>query len=202
MRYVFIFVCIVSTVLSGCVRISREHPDITYYNLKVTRGEEPRGRDEGMSLKLRALEARQPYDSRRFVYHVQKNEVVRDYYNQFAAFPAVMLTAAVGDWLQDSPSVDFVSRERDMIDCDYELRGEIIELYGDFTDPADPRAVLVLRFTLLATADIPYAVVFSREYEASVRVERVSSTALLEGWKKGVRRILNDLEEDLPQTES
>jgi len=181
---------------AGCVRGTRPAPDLLY--LDIHPGSVPEASQASSEVVLlRRLDVGSPFDDRRFVYRTGSETYESDYYVRFAASPAEILTDRVEAWLNESHLFEGVVESGSRVEYRYILEGEVLELYGDYTDPQQPRAVLKLDFVLVDDLEGAGKIVFSRQYR---RVEAMSSPraqSLAEGWGSALRAVLQELTSDL-----
>jgi hypothetical protein len=82
-------------------------------------------------------------------------------------------------------------------DHDLVLEAIVTSLYGDYTNPAAPQAVLAIHFFVLAEENTRTNVIFDRTYSEHVALGGHDPDTLVRGWSQGLQRILTSLEADL-----
>ena len=63
------------------------------------------------------------------------------------------------------------------------LDSKIVDIYGDYSNPDDPRAVLNMQFFLIDDTSDVAELVYSNVYNQSVAISSRTPGALVEGWK-------------------
>jgi len=185
-------------LVSGCVQLAKETPVIHSYAFRIARESADATSPLSMvSIKVRRAKVMEPYDGRSLVYALPTGELRSDYYNEFALFPATMVTTAIEGWLKQVPFVEYVSFKRDMVECQYEIRPTIHMLYADYSVEASPQAVVSVSFTVLDAGTIPYSVVSDVTYEELVPLDGAEVTYLIEGWNSGLHAIFTAFEAEL-----
>ena len=96
-------------------------------------------------LRVRALRVSPPYDSLLFVYRTGPSQFDTDYYNNFIAPPASLLTGDLIDWLSRSAPM-IVSDTSSDLQPNAVLEGNITRLYID-SSSSPAKAVIAARLT-------------------------------------------------------
>lgn len=103
------------------------------------------------SLVVGRIEVAPPFDHLGFVYKRGEALFENDFYNQYAADPALLLGEAAAAWLRDSGIFATVYAPHRSSFADYRLEAAVEAMYVDFT--AAPAAVLAVRWRLWREAD-------------------------------------------------
>lgn len=181
---------------AGCIRGTRPAPDLLY--LDVQPGSVPEALAPSQEvLLLRRLDVQSPYDDRRFVYRTGSGTYESDYYVRFAAPPAEILTDRVEHWLAESGLCQAVVEPGTRVEYRYVLEGEVLELYGDYTNPQQPRAVLKLEFVLVDDLEGAGKIVFSKQYRRAEPMGSPGARSLAGSWGSALRAVLLELTIDL-----
>jgi len=156
-------------------------------------------------LRVRLLRVASPYNGQAFVYKTTGNEFRTDYYNGFIAAPDQLLTGSLIAWLLRAGPFDSVVDVASGIPARYVLEGNVTALYGDYSDKAIPKAVMVVRIFLLDDHDANLRIMFEKQYSATSAIERGNVNSLVKGWGIAFRQILEQMTadlRDLPLTDS
>lgn len=195
--------------LAGCLQFERgEYPEKRTYALDVARpeaaAEAPRTEAGDRVLKVRGFEVSPRYERRSLVYRTGENEFKADFYNQFFVAPGPMITEEAQQWLADSDLFKRVTPASSLAAPTHWLEGEIRELYGDYTDRGNPKAVMAIKFYLLENrADAATdRIIFQRAYRETVELKDGKPAALVDAMNEALRSILMRLEDDLSELNS
>lgn len=156
-------------------------------------------------VSLRWVEAAPPYAGSDLVYRIGEHGIERDPYASLAAPPARILTSAIRGYLRDSDFIRDVVAPGEGLPVDAEIEPGLTELAGDFSSPADPEAVLTLRFRVLSPAigAGPEREILLKTYMRRVPLSRNTAAAVVEAWNRALAEImaefLGDLRPILPQ---
>lgn len=181
--------------LSGCFQGTSA--DRQYYLLDVRRegGPAPVHTDGG--LRIRRFNVDEAYATKQLVYRLGEFRYELDYYHQFVVLPGMMITEKTRDWLADSGMFGRVSSVGSRLESKYMLEGNVIALYADFTNDLTPRAVMEIRFFLLAGPDAGETVALTRTYRAESPIATKRAEAVVEAFSRSQADILARLEVDV-----
>ncbi len=181
----------------GACSLSRPAVQPATYYLSVTRDAPAVSALQPVALRVRPLRAAPMYERRDFIYRVDGERVVSDFYSVFAESPDAMITAALTSWLKDARVFKAVIEPGVAVDAPYTLEGTIVALYGDFRDPAKPEAVLGIQFYLMRSGPGGREIVLDRALEERVPFSARTPEALVHGYDDALGRILSALEREL-----
>ena len=145
-------------------------------------------------LRINRFVVAQPFDGRTLVYRISDTRYEADYYNEFLAFPATMLTENVIRHLAASRLYQAVVPMTSSIDSKLVLEGAVVHLYGDLRS-SGAHAVLGIRFLL--ARDGGGEILYDRLIERRVAVAARSASALVAGYDAALGQILAELAADL-----
>jgi len=185
---------IVSMVLSGC-GVKR-----TAYNQRNFVLETPRNRpmqktSKNVILNVQNFSIDVAFSSKSLVYRKGQSEYETDFYNQFLIKPDDMITEKTRSWLSESGLFKLVLEPGSYTEATHMLEGNIIALYGDFSEESSPKATAKMRFFLVKLSD--KSVVFTNTYEAISEFKDRTAESLIEAFGVCLTNILSDLEKDL-----
>lgn len=184
-------------VLGGCTALNRPYPAKRCFALEITPCQERVNAPGSATIRVRQFRVSPPYHQSQFVYKLGEAEFKRDYYDEFIAPPAELVTDQAIAWLHDSGVFQATCEGNSAADHDLVLEAVVTSLYGDYTKHAAPEAVLTIHFFLLADAGARTSVVFDRTYSERVALDGDDPDVLVRGWSQGLQRILTNLEADL-----
>jgi len=136
-----------------------------------------------------------PYEGVAFVYRIGPSQFDTDYYNNFIAPPATLLTGELIDWLTRSGPMTVCDTSSDLRP-DLVLAGNITMLCIDSTT-SPPRARVEGRFFFTKEHDGVSELVAERHYEESAPVSARSPAEFARAWGQAYRQLLIHLSEDL-----
>ncbi len=186
-----------TTLALGACSLSRPAVQPVTYILSATRDAPPASAPQPVALRVRPLRAAPMYERRDFIYRVDGERVVSDFYSEFAESPDAMITAALTSWLKDARLFKSVIGPGVAVDAQYSLDGTIVALYGDFRDPEKPVAVLGIQFYVMRSGSGGREIVLDRALEERVQVSARTPEALVKGYDNALRQILTALEREL-----
>ena len=150
---------------------------------------------ENTVLRVRTLRVAPPYDGAAFVYRIGPSQFDTDYYNNFIAPPASLLTSGLIQWLSASCPMTVCDEYSDLR-SDLILEGNITALYIDST-VTPSRAVVAGRFFVTRNKNGDIELLSDKSYEASVAVTSRSAPAFAAAWGGAWRQVLEQLAHDL-----
>jgi cholesterol transport system auxiliary component len=183
--------------LAAC-SFSRPAVERTTYLLTATREAPAAAAAKPVAVKVRPMRAVPLYERKEFLYRVDGERVVSDFYNEFAEAPEAMLTSAVTGWLKNARLFASVVEPGVPVDAPYVLDGSIATLYGDLRDPAKPAVMMAIQFYLLRSAGRHGPeLVFDRLLQSRVDVPAATPEAMAKGFSQALAQILVQLEREL-----
>jgi cholesterol transport system auxiliary component len=186
-------------ILAGCGgALSKPYPQKTRYAIVLpTPAVHAEAPPTTESLCIRTLVVNEPFDGLSMVYRTGASSFETDYYNTFVAAPDRLLTGAIDQYLSQAGVFASIFRNAGSKNCRYVLEGDVLGLYGDYTNRGKPMAVIKTRFFFIDDADGGAAVLFVRQYERSEPISSADPAALVDGWNKGMASILQQLASDM-----
>lgn len=182
--------------VAGCVSLEKEYPDTRYFVLEAERVGAPAGRKSAERLKIRGFRISPRYGGREMVTRVDERRYEADFYNQFFADPATLVTEESYQWLGEAGLFAAVIDSAAPIDARYILDGVVVRLHGD--ERAAPEAVIEMQFFLLELDETGAPrILFNKSYDARESRPDGEAAGLVDAWSKGLGQILGALEKDL-----
>jgi len=168
---------------------------VNYY-LSATRGT-PQAATKPVAVKVHPLRAAPLYERRAFVYRLDGDRIVTDFYNQFAESPESIITSALIDWLKAAHVFKVVVDPGLPVDAPCTLDGSIVTLAGDLRNPAKPAAVLAIQFYLVRARADGRDVLLDSLLEERVAIPAATAEALVQGYNVALTRIFERLEREI-----
>lgn len=181
----------------GCINISRDYPERSYYMLQAERGGAARPVAGESVLRVLHFRATPTFSRNEFVYRTGETTYSPDFYHAFFVSPGDLMTEQSIRWLTSAGLFKAVVGVYSQSDADYSLEGAVNALYGDFRERNKPCAVMELCFCLLRENRGARELVFCKTYSQSVKMASSSPEALVDGWNVALKKILEELESDL-----
>jgi len=182
---------------SGCVNLERSYPDKRYYVLAVRTPESSGGAVHDAILQVSSLRISPRYQDRSFIYRISDSGFESDFYNQFIAPPAGLISEEIRKSLTGARLFKHVISPSNIQAPSYVLEGTVNGIYGDFRNGDAPAAVIELEFFL--TSDLPDkpGILLQKRYMKSVPVSSRSPDALVKSWDLALEEIFSALAADL-----
>ena len=182
---------------SGCVSLERGYPDKRFYVLEVRTPAAISGSERDEILQVSPLRISPRYQDRSFVYRISDNGFESDFYNQFIAPPAGLISEEIRKGLISARIFKYVISASNSQAPSYVLEGTVNGIYGDFKNSHAPAAVIDLEFFL--TSDLPAkpGILMQKRYVQSVPVSGRSPEALVKSWDLALEHILAALIADI-----
>lgn len=185
--------------VAGCSSpLERSYPDKQRYVIRVKRDTPVLAGEHGQ-LRVERLRVATLFERKGFVYRTGDTQYEDDFYNVFYAQPGTLLRGAIREWLERAGIFGSVVDASQPAEPDWLLEGQVWRLYGDFRDPAAPRAVLDLELALIDARDPRMPARLAKRYSREVALERAAAADLVEAWNVALVSILEELEADLRQ---
>jgi uncharacterized lipoprotein YmbA len=179
----------------GACGLSRPSPERQSYLLNVPPVEERAKAPPGAPvLRINRFTVAQPFDGKGLVYRATDTRYEADFYHQFLAFPATLVTENAMSWLATRGLFAAVVPSGSTLDSSHVLEAAVPALYGDFRGEA--AAVLSIRF-LLARDDGTGGLLYDRLIERRVPLAARTPDALVRGLDAALAQILGELDADL-----
>ena len=184
-------------LLIGCSGLKRKYPERNYFTFDVVEEITVKEGDGENYLKIERADVNPAYMHRDFNYRIGTDEFISDYYNQFYRPVGALLSSEIYKWLSNSALFRDVLPVNTLLDAKYLLDSKLIDIYGDYRNPEDPRAVLNMQFFLIDDSTDTPKITYTNVYNQSVPISGRTPVALVEGWNRALKNILTDFEKDL-----
>ncbi|MCX7713595.1 MAG: hypothetical protein N2035_08045 [Chthoniobacterales bacterium] len=122
---------------------------------------------------------------REFLLRTSNNTWQIDPYGSFTLPPAELITQIARQRYQSNlhPSLNT-----------FRLEGEILDIYGDFSDPTHPKAVLSIQFALKKE---PEQLIFQRTFSSACPINPTSRAGMVSAWSSALAEIFNTLDREI-----
>ncbi len=188
---------LVSTWLSGCSGLTQPYPKKNLFAISAAVPAGSRASPVPAVLCVKAVRIAVPYDEKTFTYKTGESTFVADYYNGFVAEPDRLLTGELTRWLSESGVFRTVVNASSSVDYDLSLETNVTALYGDYSAKDSPKAVVEARVFLIRETGKPYNLLFQKVYRESEPLAGHGPEQLVQGWERGLGRMLEGLVADL-----
>lgn len=187
---------VVAAGIAGCASLSQPYPAKESFGLTTPEVAPAARRHEGV-LRVERVRVAAPYDNRSFIYRLSDNRYETDYYSEFVADPGRLLTGELVRSIAEARVFTTVVEPGGSADAKLRLETSVAELYGDYRDPAAPRAVIRARFLLLEERLESTAVLGEWSLEEKEALTAGGPAALAEAWSRAWGKMVNDLAAEL-----
>jgi len=196
-RSPLVLALVAGLLATGCLSTSRPYPAKQRFVLEAPRQGSAPLREGGPLIEVPPFGQGPRLAGRQLVYRTSESEYVPDFYAEFWSPPGGLVAEAVRHWLAASGLFTGVLEPGSSVRPALALEGWISELYGDYRDPAAPKAVLELHVVLLDRRRPAPGIVFQRDYRAQEAATASTPEALVAAWDTGLGQALSALEADL-----
>ncbi len=187
----------VTVALSGCSAFSKEYPDKRYFSLHVVRSGEERVPLDNLVLKVRQFEVSRSYEGQELIYRQGELDWASDYYNALFVPPADLLTEATIRWIEASRLFAQVVPQTSRLKPTHYLEGFLASFYGDYSDPANRRAVVEIGFLLMDERNLDSLVAYQGVFKREEPLADDSVEELIRAYERAIAGILSELDAGL-----
>jgi uncharacterized lipoprotein YmbA len=184
-------------LLAGCSAPEVAYPVKRQYVISVTRENRTVPPAGAEAAKVRRFRVSPRFEGHGLVYRTGAVTYETDFYNEFLAAPAEMLTEETRDWLAAAGVFSNVVGAASRVAARYLFEGNVTALTGDFSEPEEPRAVMEIQFFLIDDAAARGSVAFHKTYRATRPLPSNRAEELVRGYNACLADILGALEADL-----
>jgi uncharacterized lipoprotein YmbA len=181
----------------GCTNLSKPNVPQDRYALKIEQINPVEQAQLEVALRVRRVVVSEPYEESAFTYHTGSSKITQDYYHQFVAPPASLITEVLIEGLGATGRFRVVVSDRSSIVTPYLLEGQILEISGHYDDPGSPEAVLRAKFFLLKEHGRTTSLLMTKEYERTRSLSDDNRASLVAGWNQALGELVVRLAEDV-----
>lgn len=200
-----------SLALSGCGGILKQPPVAKgYFAIEVaaenqnSTSQSPAAHRAGV-LRVGTIRVSPPYDAATFVYRLGPTQFDTDYYNNFIAPPASLLTGSLVQWL-DAHGPMTVVDSASGLQSKLRLEGNVTDFYIDSSNKAAPTAVVGGRFFLIRQYQNADELALELPFHETAPVRSRSpadfAAALSQAWQRVLVKLTQALDHEVSQKPS
>ncbi len=183
---------------AGCtVAPEKDYPAKRQYVLRAERPGQAAAASIAPNLRVRLFRTSAPFSGTQLAYRRGDVTFETDFYNEFLAPPASMITAQTRQWLDSSGVFASVVNVGSLVDATYLLEGNVIAIHGDYADEEKPTAVLEIQFFLIDDSGDDNTITFNETYRQTAELASDEPAKLVKGLNTCLSEILKTLEADL-----
>lgn len=197
MRFLFLLSAVVSLSLSAC---SLRQPAVVTQDYALKLPAPVVGPVGTRDIAVLPFMAAPTASGQMLLYRTSDVRYESDFYNRFLAPPAQVLTNELRQWLAGAKA-GTVRNPGSPLPSDLTVQPRLNELYADYRDVNNPRAVVGMDIVLIGRTDGGNQQLFRRTYRREVPMKAISPTAAVEGWGKGAGQIFTEFTADLRRAE-
>jgi hypothetical protein len=183
---------------AGCL----SHPplDVKTFTLNVEAPSQTNTAGGGPLLGIRSVQVAGAFDDRHLTYRTGEYSFVKDPYAAFLSPPEEEFQTVLLQKLRETGLFGSVTTSGGGRKAEIVAEINITQLFGDFTKPGEPVAVLSISFDFrMVTNGLPGKVLLQKYYSQRVGLHGATASDLIGGWNAGLERILVSLGSDMWQ---
>ena len=163
------------SLLSGCISMNKYIEKKQYlFNLPTLPTSNHRASAQNLSVHPITISA--PFDQNYFIYRISANQYLTDYYHSFLVSPARQLNPVLIDYLK---KIGITGHK--------ELSVKITELYADYRDRQNPKAVVTLNFVLSMEKNKKNIPLLDKTFRSAIPLKAKDSDSLVNAWSLGIK---------------
>ena len=179
--------CLLCLMLAGC--ISSKYVERKQYLFDTQKeAVNKTAKTYSCSVFIDHVAAEPPFDQLDFLYRIKSGQYLVDYYHGFFVPPTEQLDSILGTYLDISGKFNVDVTE--LPTSKNKLKVKLIELYADYRDRDNPRAIITLNFLLTKLVDDKTVVLLDKALRSSVVLKEKNTDSLLRAWNVGIQDIL------------
>ncbi len=197
-KLVFSSFLLLITLVIGCPNVNKPYPERTFFLFEVSSPTQV-ATVQGTSVDVNRLSISPRSEGREFIYRTTDLEYKSDFYNQFFRPPHNIITEVVRQWLNETGLFEDVLTPVSQAIADYQIEGNIIELYGDYRNEPSAQAVLSIQLFLIKLSEdgSDPEILLSKTYSSTQSIGQASPQNLMNGWNLALEDILGEFLKDL-----
>lgn len=182
----------------GCPSVDRPYPERTFFLFEVSSPAQV-ATVQGTSVDINRFSISPRSEGREFIYRTTDLEYKSDFYNQFFRPPHNIITEVARQWINESELFEDVLTPVSQAIADYQIEGNIIDLYGDYRNEASAEAVLSIQLFLIKLSEdgSDPEILLSKTYSSTKPIGIASPQNLMNGWNSALEEILSEFLSDL-----
>ena len=183
--------------IPSCLNTHRMYPEKKYYLLEINQTPPERNQPTHGILRIAKIRMSPPYTGKGFIYKKSKITYDTDFYNEFLVSPEDMIAELVRSWMASSGLFERVTCSPGHFKENYIMEGAVTKMHGDYSDNNNPFAVFCIQFFLIKDNGLNYQLIFQKNYERHVKIDKHNTQSLVGGWNKALTKIMIDFQSEI-----
>lgn len=175
-----IVLCLLTT---GC--LTKKYIQHNQYLLNIKAPAATKLHTKKSTLFVYPIVIRAPFDQLNFLYRINNNQYLTDYYNGFLTSPTQLLYPILMKYLK-SEGINVVTSMY-AGNVDKKLQVEITELYADYRDRAHPTSRTSVNFLVTKQTTGKETILLDKSFALSLPLREKSTANLLRAWEQSFR---------------
>lgn len=183
--------CFVCSMLLGCGSSKYIEPNRYMLTIKKPVIKYPK-ENYKCSVYVDSITAVSPSDDLDFIYRINKSQYIKDYYNGFLVSPSHQFDAITNYYLRS-----YGKFNTDVLPYTNTLKVSLLDMYADYQNSSDPKAVVSLSFLLTKFEHGKGTVLLDKTLTSKVTLQSKTTESLIEAWDVGIKNIFTTAIRDL-----
>lgn len=181
------FNCLLSSALVGCAYSNYlERQQYLLDQQKKLTSKAPKLKK--CEVFIDSITAIPPFDQLDFIYRIEPNQYLLDYYHGFFIAPSVQIKSILQDYL--AAAGNFKLNVIEPAAAFNKLQVKLTELDADYRDRNHPQGVIACHFLLTKIVDGQEIVLWDQLLSSKVILKNKDTDSLLRAWNLGIRTVL------------
>ena len=184
----------------SCVKLHTKYIERNYFLLKTESvAKKPDQSKSDFTVKILRMHVAADFRGTQFTYKVGPNQYMSDYYNCFYVSPSENIQELVRRWFSNNGYFQYALEDVTMVKTDFMVQPYLMEIYGDYNDVNNPKAIIVMAFAFLDNRGQKPELLFYKDYLVKKDIPNKGANDLVDGWNQAIEEILSNFHKDLKE---